>query len=453
MSENPPTAAGPLAAMLGLEQQLRKAVSLAQLSFTIVNQTQSCVPYAQAVLLLGADPRSWRVYAASDIASVDHTSPYVAWVEQLVRERSASGAEPGQAMLQPQDVAEGLRASWAEMAPGHLLWQPLTVEARGGETNGLLLLFRDQPWTESERSLGAHLANSMGHALFALRRIDPMRHWRRLLQSRRATMGVLAGLFVLMVWPVRLSALAPVEVIAQDPLVISAPMDGAIREVRVVPNQPVTRGDVLAVMEDAELSSALEVARRDLYVAQAELRTSQHTGFQDPSQKADLAELEAKVRVRQAQLDYALGRFERATIRAPGNGVAVLGDPDEWKGRPVRVGERILLVARPEKVDLQVMLAVKDSIALVENADLKVFFDNDPLDARQAHLRHAAYEPQRTPEDILAYRLVATLGTDDGDLPPRIGMRGTARVYGERVTLFFYLFRRPITSLRQWLGW
>ena len=231
MSKNPPTAAGSLAAMLGLEQQLRKAASQAQLSFTIVNQTQSCVPYAQAVLLLGSDPKNWRVCAASDISSVDHTSPYVVWIEQLVRERNTSGGEPVQAMLQPKDVAEGLVASWSEMAPGHLLWQPLTVEARGGETNGLLLLFRDQAWTDSERSLMAHLANSMGHALFALRRVDPMRHVRRLAKSRRATMGVLAGLFVLMVWPVRLSALAPVEVIAQDPMVISAPMEGAIREI------------------------------------------------------------------------------------------------------------------------------------------------------------------------------------------------------------------------------
>ena len=34
----------------------------------------------------------------------------------------------------------------------------------------------------------------------------------------------------------------------------------------------------------------------------------------------------------------------------------------------------------------------------------------------------------------------------------RLGLRGTARVYGEPVTLFFYLLRRPITALRQWTG-
>ena len=39
------------------------------------------------------------------------------------------------------------------------------------------------------------------------------------------------------------------------------------------------------------------------------------------------------------------------------------------------------------------------------------------------------------------------------DAIPRIGLRGTAKVYGEKVSLFYYLFRRPITYLRQHLGW
>jgi len=454
MSERHTAAPGPLAALLGLEQQLRKAGSLAQLSFTIVNQTQTCVPYAQAVLLMGVEPDALSVFAASDIAGVDHTSPYVGWIERLARERIAEpSVVAGQAMLQLEDVAEGVRQAWPEMAPSHLLWQPLTVEARGGEIIGVLLLFHNRPWSQAELGLCAHLAATMGHALFALRRLNPTRHLRRLVHNQRAAMAASLATVALLAWPVRLSALAPAEVIAQDPVVISAPMDGAIREVQVLPNQPVSKGDVLAVMEDAELASQLEVARRDLFVAQAELRTSQHGGFQDPSRKAAFAELEAKVRVRQAQLEYAQGRYERATIRALDSGVAVLGDPDEWKGRPVRVGERILLVAKPEKVDLQVMLAVKDSIALVEGSDLKVFFDNNPLASRDATLRHAAYEPQSTPEDILAYRLVATLPTSETESLPRIGMRGTVRVYGERVSLFFYLFRRPITSMRQWLGW
>ena len=444
----------PLAALLGLERQLRQAGTLAQLGFTIVNQTRSCIPYAQAVLLRGGG-QTLRVVAASDIAGVDHTSPYVAWIERIARACAALDATPTQRVLGPQDFDNALQTEWAEMAPAHLLWQPLPVEARDGETIGVLLLFRDVAWNPSEKGVCAHLAGSMGHALFALDRYAPLAQlWQRVRSRRNAMISALA-LAVALIWPVRLSTLAPVEVIAQDPVVISAPMDGAVREIRVLPNQTVTAGDILAVLEDSELSNQLEVARRAMFVAQAELRTAQQGGFRDPAQMARVAELEAQARLRKAELDYAQARFERATIRAPGNGVVVLGDPNEWKGRPVRVGERILLVARPEKVELQAMLAVKDSIALRESAELKVFLDSDPLAARSATLRHAAYEPQRTPEDMLAYRLVATLSSEKGDgaAPPRIGMRGTARIYGERVSLFFYLFRRPITSLRQWLGW
>ena len=43
-----------------------------------------------------------------------------------------------------------------------------------------------------------------------------------------------------------------------------------------------------------------------------------------------------------------------------------------------------------------------------------LFRSSDPLAARTATLRHAAYEPQRTPEDVLAYRLVATFAANDG---------------------------------------
>jgi hypothetical protein len=50
----------------------------------------------------------------------------------------------------------------------------------------------------------------------------------------------------------------------------------------------------------------------------------------------------------------------------------------------------------------------------------------------------------------LGYRLKATL--DDPAHMPRIGLRGTAKIYGEKVTLFYYLARRPLAAARQFLG-
>ena len=42
---------------------------------------------------------------------------------------------------------------------------------------------------------------------------------------------------------------------------------------------------------------------------------------------------------------------------------------------------------------------------------------------------------------------------NETEYTPRIGSRGTAQIYGENVSLGFYLFRRPLAAVRQWMGW
>ncbi|MCW4629909.1 hypothetical protein [Marinomonas rhodophyticola] len=55
-----------------------------------------------------------------------------------------------------------------------------------------------------------------------------------------------------------------------------------------------------------------------------------------------------------------------------------------------------------------------------------------------------------TQDQIIAYRIVADI---HGDIkPPRIGLRGTAKLYGDEVSLAYYLLRRPLTFIRQFLG-
>ena len=82
---------------------------------------------------------------------------------------------------------------------------------------------------------------------------------------------------------------------------------------------------------------------------------------------------------------------------------------------------------------------------------MRLFLDTDPLNPLPAHVAHAAYEPVNTPQGGPAYRVTAALA--DGTALPRIGLRGTAKIYGQEVTLFYFLFRRPVTALRQWVGW
>ena len=444
-----------VAALLGLEQQLRKASDLAQLFYTLVNQTHRCIPYTQSLLVVGEGLQQPQIVAASDLPTVDYTSPYISWAERLCKYIVAQEDVAASRLLRPADLPDDLADEWRSLElPGYILWQPLLVEALNNEPAGALLLFRDQAWSDAERGVAQHVAGSAGHALFALRRLHPLRGIKRRLRQRKILFVAGVLLLLAMIWPVRLSTLAPVEVVAQDPFVVAAPLDGVVKSVAVSPNQPITPNSLLVQMEDAELGSEAAVARQALSVAQAELKTVQQSGFMDPRQKARLAELEAQVRLKEAEWQYAQERLERSTIKADRDGVAVLDNPEDWKGRPVQVGERILLVADPGQVEFKIMLPVKDSIALTLGSEVRVFLDSDPLHAWSARLTEASYEPRMTPDQHYAYRLLAELEEQDNlKQLPRIGLRGTAKVYGDSVSLFFYLFRRPITSVRQWLGW
>ncbi len=440
--------------LLELEKRLRRADSPAQLYYTIVNQTHYCLPYTQSVLLTDCPLHHVQVTAASDIPVIDYTSPFIQWIESLSKAVIPEQTDVKVREIRKNAVTEKLSESWCEMSPDYLLWIPLRDVSERNRTPAHLLLFRDTPWTESEKIVAEHLSDSMGHALLALHRPGFLTSLLARVKMRKVVGLTALVLFALLWLPVRLTTLAPVEVIAKEPFVVSAPINGVIRAVVVEPNAVVEPGRLLVEFEDAELKSKFEVAEQTLNVALAELKTIEQSGFMDPALKSQMAELEARVKLRTAERNFAAEKLAKTSLRAKGHGVAVLEDPNIWKGRPVDVGERILLLASPDQLELEILLPVKDSIALKDAAEVRLFFDYEPLNVWKGTVRHASYSPTLTPEDQMAYRLIAELNPEESSKSlPRIGMQGTAKLYGEQVSLFFLLFRRPITAVRQWLGW
>ena len=126
----------------------------------------------------------------------------------------------------------------------------------------------------------------------------------------------------------------------------------------------------------------------------------------------------------------------------------MFADAERWTGKPVQTGERLLQIADPGQAELRIELAVGDAIALAPDAQVALFLDSDPLHRHSAKLERAAYQAQGTAAGQLAYRLDAAFDA----APPRIGLRGTAKLFGERAPLALYLLRRPLAALRQAVG-
>ena len=98
-----------------------------------------------------------------------------------------------------------------------------------------------------------------------------------------------------------------------------------------------------------------------------------------------------------------------------------------------------------------VHLPVADAIALEPGARVKLFLTVRPLSPMDAAVSETSYQAVLSPEGVASYRLRAVF--DGMQEHARIGLRGTAKIYGERVLLGYYLLRRPLATLREWLGW
>ena len=439
-----------LATLLQLEQEARQCEGPQALFYLMANRTRALVPYDQAAVVTGHDYQRLTLRALSDTAILDKTAPYAAWLERRLRTEDRQGRLTEAATVSTRDWPRTDQAMLSEHSPPYLLWLPLVIPSRPGERLGGLWLARSAPWQEKEVSLLTHLCGSYAHAMQVFDRKKVTRswaHWRK----RKLVGWTLVGLVVaFLAWPVRLSVLAPAEVVAKNPARITAPMEGSIETVLVQPGDRVAADQALARMDATQLTGQLEVAERDWWQARAALKTAEQAGYADREAKGRIAELKAQVALKEAEKTFAAQQLARSTLKAPAPGLVILKNPSDWEGRPVTVGERIMSVANPERVQLKIWLPVADAIALDEGTTVRLYLDNDPLNPVTASLRYSVYESEVTPDQVVAFKVMADF--EDG-VTPRIGLRGTAKLYGETVSMAYYLFRRPLTTVRQWTGW
>lgn len=434
-----------LSALFDVERRARGAQSLSTLRFIAVNETRGVVDFRQAAIL---EPgvAGLQVFALSDIPAVDRSTPYVQWLERMVQ--AIPEGEGGVVPVVADDLPDWERDVWADLSPPSALMVPLAPP--DGKPVAWLWVAREAAFSSAERYLLEHLGEVYGHALGALSPKRTQGGVGRWLKSRLFWIIFAVLLVGVLALPVRLTALAPAEIVARDPTIVAAPMEGVVKEVMVKPNGKVEKGAPLVRLEDLEARNRVEVAEEALEVAEARFRRAQQEAFGSPESRAKLATLEAEAELRRTELRFARQRLDQVVIKADHAGIAVFDDRGKWAGKPVRTGEQILKLADPADYELLIRLPVKDAIVLESGAPLKLFLDAHPLDPVPGEVQRTAYQPVVSNQDQLVYRVTAGLNEERPYL--RVGLSGTARVDGPRVSLAYYLFRRPITALRQMVG-
>lgn len=434
-----------LGALLQLEQRAR-AASRSELEFLIVNETAGIVGYQQGAL--------WQNPAAagaplvlSGVAEADEGGPYCVWLTRVFAAIASSYNARESHVIDAADLPDALACEWPEWFPPHAMWCPLIW--RDGVLVGSLLLGRTDPWNDGERQLLDALAGTYAQSLLLHQRVREPGFWRRLPAKRRPLVIAALLLLVIAVLPVRESVLAPAEIAPIDSAPVRAPFDGVVGALQVTPNQPVHAGQALVSLERTQLQTRYAVTQKAFDMAREDYSDTSQQAMSDDKAKARLAMLASKVDQEQAELAYDKDMLDRSQITAPSDGIAVFDDSNEWIGKPVAMGERIMMIASPARTQLQIEVP-EASVVSFEPGSEVVFFSNlAPDEPRYGKLVFASYASTATAEGVMSYAFRARL---DPGVTPRLGLKGTAKIYGPRRALALWLLRRPMAVVREWLS-
>ncbi|MFZ1815340.1 MAG: HlyD family efflux transporter periplasmic adaptor subunit [Rhizobiaceae bacterium] len=426
------------------ESRFRKSPDREEIEARLANAVATLGYVGQCIVLRHDGPtRRTSIAAISSVSRPDRFSPLVAWLEERLAE--ACNGEEGdtgtgrfllpvkQAPERPYPFAHGISIRLVDRFSSKLL--------------GWLILLDEKPPEERTMAVAVRLADTAAHAIAA----HGNKGWHlRRLWLRKGFFASLAGLALLSVIPVPMAVLAPAEIVPANPFVIAAPISGVIAKINVMPDQMVESGDLLVTFQKTELLSRRDIAARNADVASARLHRADQEALGSIAGAREQAIARGEYELALAELEQATRLLALSEIRAPISGIAIIADPQRLAGKPVQTGERIMRIANPEKQEVRIELPVSDAIELEPGVTGRLFRNSDPLSPLPIIMTSYSYQAQRVESGFLAHVLLAEISDPRGS--PRIGQRGTAQLSGVTTTLGFFILRKPIGALRQWIG-
>ena len=428
------------------EKEIRAATDINTLGFTVCNYLRKLLKYEVAVLLVNK-AGSNRVHSISGVSDFDKSSPLVVASEKLCNHKDVQLTEVD--VLPIRELPEKVRDRFDEIYLYELAAVNLT-RPNGGQ-NGVLLMMRSTPWLQHESQLLMQVRDVVSHALCYLTSGKKKSVLRQVFPTLKPDWRwAICALMVLSVIPVPQSVIADAKVTAKSPTVVAAGLNGVVEELLVRPNEKVRAGQLLVRFDDTDLVHRKNTLQQELALARERLRKAQQQTLNTTSAQSQSAELEAQIRLKELEMAYVDESITGLELYAVNDGIALYSEPQDWVGRAVSTGEKIMEIAASSDNQFEILVAANDAIELEQGRQVKFFPLAKPLQAVKGSVDSVGFFAEPHDGELLTYRILAEPESNNTIL--RLGMKGTARLYGEKVSLGYHLLRKPISAVRRTIG-
>lgn len=431
-----------IAQLLFFEERARDAETIEKICYRAAQDSADLLQAIQTIIVLDSGGRP-SVKAVSGAEKVDAGSPYIQSVQRFVATCIQGGDDE---QLNEEIVKDQIdEAVWPDDFGSRIYAVGLDFK---GQRVGSLLIKREKDLGEAELRLLSRYLATVAHALLA-KGIGARKQRTVRIRQFGIPAFIVALLAVLALVQVPLEIIAEAQIRPVDPVIVRSPLNAVVADILVEPNEQVVAGTPLVRLEDEELIAQLETARQRLEIARASYRQAQQLVLRDPDAASRLALLQSDVQLAQLEVAYVRDLLTKVEIKANEPGLVLAEDLRALIGKPVGVGERLMELADSGKVEVVAWIAPGDLIPLKEGQTGTLFLDSATSKPVDAVIERLDFLPTDTPLGGLGFRLVATPMKDPG---LRIGASGSFRISGDKVSLGFYLFRRPWAAIRPWFG-
>ncbi len=439
-----------MAAINRLNLKAFSAKNKQALIFIILNDTIQAARYDRAVLwgMQGNKPRILGVSGQTAVnKDAQLTKQWQALAEGLTTPNKAG-------LLNASSFNTEAEPTWRqfhEQTNSQVIWLPifsdeelvlgLWLESFGKPAEGEIV-------DESIKFLSNYLTPAYGSAW---KKLTPSFKLQEKGITKQQIAIVLAG-FLLFLFIVRvpLRVVAPCEIVANDPFFVTAPLEGIVEEVKVNPGENVKKGDILFEYDKRIPLRNLKVAQKEVEVLEAEVNRGRTLGLDDKKSRTELGIQQLKLEKGKIDLNYALWQSTQLTQKSKEDGVVMLDNPDAWRGKPVKVGERILSINDPKDTKVRIWIPEDDNIVLDEEKPIRVVLNINPSKSYDAKLLYIANESMISTASVPSFVAEANWVRQPDDI--KLGLKGTAILYGQKVSLFYFIIRKPWGALRHYLG-
>lgn len=431
------------AEVVNIQRKIHEAKNVTELSFIIVNETQKLIPYDLAILFKNDDGK-YKILNISGQSEFSKTSNFAHKIEKI----ACMIEHPDQQQVITNESLTSEVSTFEEYCASNkpsILWQPIVDEDKK-VLYGLWI----ESWENKKYNKGQ--LNILSTVCQSYATVSKRFH-RHFFSRRNLRYGIaiasLLTLFALCFLPISLRVVAPCELVPLDPYIITTPLSGRLDHIITNHGQEVNKGDLLFSYNKEIPIHQLRMKQKEYEVAAAKLAKAENTSHTEPESLQSLQSLILQAEKSNIDVEMLQYQIQLMDVTSPISGKVEIEKPEQWRGKNVDVGEKVMTVYNDKNTFIKIQIPYDDRIDFDWDRPIKVFLNPTPEKSYPARLTYISSFTIVTEKQTIVF-LAEAEWIEKNNL--KVGLKGSAILYGDKVPLIYWLLRKPLNTFREIIG-